>query len=141
MVGPLLARGLLAGLVAGVAAAAVAFAVGEPQVERALAFEAVSAAERGAPEQPELVSRGVQRTAGLATGVVATGVALGGLLALAFAWAYGRAGRLGARATAALLASGAFVTVTLVPFAKYPANPPAVGDHAVHSAIDTPPTT
>lgn len=129
MVGALLARGLLAGLVAGALAAAVAFAVAEPQVERALAFETATEG-RGGPDEPEPVSRGVQRTAGLATGVVATSVALGGLLALAFAWAYGRLGRLDARATAALLAAGAFVTVTLVPFAKYPANPPAVGDPA-----------
>jgi hypothetical protein len=56
------------------------------------------------------------------------GVALGGVFALLFAWAYGRIGPLGARATAALLALGAFGTVTLVPFTKYPANPPGVGN-------------
>ncbi len=43
-------------------------------------------------------------------------------------FAYGRVGRLGARATAALLAVGAFVTVNVVPFLIYPPNPPAVGN-------------
>jgi hypothetical protein len=55
------------------------------------------------------------------------GVALGGLFALVFAFAYGRIGIAGARLTAASLALAAFVTITLVPFTKYPANPPTVG--------------
>jgi hypothetical protein len=37
-------------------------------------------------------------------------------------------GKLGARASALLLAGAAFVAVYLVPFAKYPANPPSVGN-------------
>ena len=55
------------------------------------------------------------------------GVALGGLFALVFAWAYGRIGPYGARLTAALLALGAYLTIVVVPFTKYPANPPATG--------------
>ena len=55
------------------------------------------------------------------------GVALGGLFALVFAWAYGRIGPYGARLTAAVLALGAYLTVIVVPFTKYPANPPATG--------------
>jgi hypothetical protein len=69
----------------------------------------------------------VQRTLGLLTGTLATSVALGGLFGLTYAYAYGRIGAVGARATSALLALGAFVTVTVVPFTKYPANPPTVG--------------
>jgi predicted cobalt transporter CbtA len=79
------------------------------------------------------VGRGVQSTLGLATGLGVFGVAVGGLFALAFAFAHGRLGALGARATAALLALGAFVAVELLPFLKYPANPPAVGDPATIS--------
>ena len=41
----------------------------------------------GAPAQEELVSRGVQSTVGLFTGVVVFGTALGGLFALVFAFA------------------------------------------------------
>jgi hypothetical protein len=55
-------------------------------------------------------------------------VALGGLFSLLFAFAWGRMGRLGARGSAALLAGAAFVAVYLVPFAKYPANPPSIGN-------------
>ena len=60
-------------------------------------------------------------------GVVIYGTAMGGLLALVFAWVQGRFSRLDPRATAALLALGAFVAIVLVPGIKYPANPPAVG--------------
>lgn len=70
----------------------------------------------------------MQSTAGLATGVLVFGVAIGGILALAFCFALGRIGRFGARATAGLTALGGFLTVYLVPILKYPANPPAVGD-------------
>jgi hypothetical protein len=127
MVRPLLIRGMLAGVLAGLAAAAVGYVFGEPQVQRAIDFEDHLAALRHEPAATELVSRGVQRTLGLLAGTVATGVALGGLLALTFAYAYGRLGALKARATAALLALGAFASLTLVPFTKYPANPPTVG--------------
>jgi predicted cobalt transporter CbtA len=47
---------------------------------------------------------------------------------LAFAIAYGRIGRLSARATAAVLALGGYLVVFVVPFLKYPANPPAIGN-------------
>ena len=127
MVRSLLIRGLLAGLLAGLVAFAFAFLVGEPQLERAIAFEEQAARDGHHGAEPELVSRGVQSTIGLFIGTVAIGVALGGLFALVFAYAYGRVSRRGARATSALLALGAFVTVSLVPFVKYPPNPPAVG--------------
>ncbi|MEK2494959.1 CbtA family protein, partial [Kitasatospora purpeofusca] len=85
------------------------------------------AADAGGEEE-ELVSRDLQSTAGLATGVLVYGVAVGGIAALAFCFALGRVGRFGPRATAALVAGAAFVTVYFVPFLKYPANPPAVGN-------------
>jgi Probable cobalt transporter subunit (CbtA) len=124
----LLVRGMLAGLAAGLLAFAFAYAFGEPQVQAAIDFEDHLARLAHEPAAAAEVSRGIQRTLGLLTGIVLMGVALGGVFALLFAWAYGRIGPLGARATAALLALGAFVTVTLVPFTKYPANPPTVGN-------------
>ena len=127
MVRSLLIRGLLAGLLAGLVAFVFAYAVGEPQLDRAIAFEERSMAGEHHAAEPELVSRGVQSTIGLFTGTVTIGVALGGLFALAFAYAYGRVGLRGARATSAMLALAAFVTISLVPFVKYPPNPPAVG--------------
>jgi hypothetical protein len=128
MVRALLVRGMLAGLAAGVLAFAFAYAFGEPQVQAAIDVGEHLARVAGEPAASEVVARGVQRTLGLLTGLVAMGIALGGLFALVFAWAYGRVGPFGARTTAALLALGAFVTVTLVPFTKYPANPPAAGN-------------
>lgn len=127
MVRPLLIRGLLAGLLAGLAAFVFAYLLGEPQLERAIAFEKQLPDGEPAAAANELVGRGVQSTVGLLIGTVAIGVALGGLFALAFTYAYGRVGPHGARATSALLALAAFLTVNLVPFTKYPPNPPAVG--------------
>jgi hypothetical protein len=89
----------------------------------------MAAAEAAAAEEEEapLVSRETQATTGLATGLIGYGAAIGGIFALVFALAYGRLGTLGARATSAILAAAAFVSVALVPLLKYPANPPAVG--------------
>jgi len=127
MIRSLLVRGMLAGALAGVVAFAFAYAFGEPQVQHAIDFEDHLARLHHEPAAAAVVSRGVQRTVGLLTGTVTMGVALGGLFALVFAWGYGRIGAAGARATAALLALAAFVSITLVPFTKYPANPPTVG--------------
>ncbi|MFE9927795.1 CbtA family protein [Streptomyces sp. NPDC005533] len=144
----LLVRGMLAGLIAGLFAFAVAYVVGEPPVRGSIAVEEAQAAKdaAGAPsahaghgggdaapaeaahEEEELVSRPVQSTFGLATGVLVYGVALGGIASLAFSFALGRVGGFSPRATAALTAAGAFATVYLVPFLKYPATPPAVGN-------------
>ena len=133
MMKTLLVRGMLAGLIAGVLAFGFAYAFGEPSVNTAIGLEEAGAAHSHdagqaaeAPEE-ELVPRDIQSTVGLLTGVVAYGVAIGGLFALAFAFVYGRLGTLRPRVTAILLTGGAFAVVFLVPFLKYPANPPAVG--------------
>ncbi|MFJ9037256.1 CbtA family protein [Streptomyces sp. NPDC102406] len=123
----LLVRGMLAGLAAGVLALVVAYVLGEPSVERAIGLEDGHAAHSHGDEA-ELVPRSLQSTAGLATGVLVYGVAFGGIAALAFCFALGRVGRFGPRATAMLLSACALLTVYVVPFLKYPANPPAVGD-------------
>ena len=143
MVGQLLLRGMLVGVVAGLLAFGFAEVFGEPQVDRAIAFEAQQAhaghehadhphgdhADAGhhdnAEEEP--VSRATQAGLGLFTGMVIYGAAIGGLFALVFAFASGRIGELGPRATAALLALAAFVAIAVVPAIKYPPNPPAVG--------------
>ncbi|MEU4358876.1 CbtA family protein [Streptomyces virginiae] len=122
----LLVRGMLAGLLAGLTAFLVAYLLGESEVDAAIAIEEAGAGHHHGGEAP--VSRALQATAGLGTGVVLYGVALGGIAALAHCFALGRIGRFGPRATAALVTAGLWVTLTLVPFFKYPANPPAVGD-------------
>ncbi|MFD9812012.1 CbtA family protein [Streptomyces sp. NPDC059080] len=123
----LLVRGMLAGLGTGVLALIVAYVLGEPNVNSAIGFEEAHAGHSHGDEA-ELVSRGVQSTAGLATGVLVYGVAFGGIAALAYCFALGRVGRFGPRATALLLSGCALLAVYVVPFLKYPANPPAVGD-------------
>ncbi|MEV7566932.1 CbtA family protein [Streptomyces tanashiensis] len=141
----LLVRGMLAGLIAGLFAFAVAYVVGEPPVNGSIAVEEAQAAQEAPAahgahsghggdaaaepaEEEEGISRSAQSTFGLATGVLVYGVALGGIASLAFSFALGRVGRFSARATAALTAAAAFTTVYLVPFLKYPATPPAVGN-------------
>jgi hypothetical protein len=133
----LLVRGLVAGLLAGLATFLVAYAVGEPHVEAAIALEegAVPAhhheeadgqAHSHADEEA-VVSRADQRTWGLLTGTLAVGVALGGIVALVAAGTVGRVGTLLPGQSTALVALVGFVSVALVPFLKYPANPPGVG--------------
>ena len=126
----LLVRGMLVGLAAAALALIFAWIFGEPQIGHAISFEDQQARLAGAAPAPELVSRTVQETFGLAVAVGLVGLALGGLFSIAFAICYGRIGRLGPRATSALVAVGAFVAVELVPFLKYPANPPSVGNPA-----------
>jgi len=143
MTGRLLAAGMLAGLVAALLSFSFLKLVGEPYVERAIAFEsamdeakakarAEEAAARGQPApaeqaEPELVSRPVQSGIGLLTGVGVYSTAFGGLFALVFALVYGRIGTLSARATSGVLAGLGFISIHVTPVLKYPANPPAVG--------------
>jgi predicted cobalt transporter CbtA len=124
----LLVRGMLSGLAAGLLALVFAYIVGEPLVVSAIDFESAAQVATGQTPEPEVVSRAVQSTIGLATAVVVYAVAFGGLFSLAFAVAYGRVGGFSARATAAVLALGGYLVVFVVPFLKYPANPPAVGN-------------
>ncbi|GAB3763935.1 putative cobalt transporter CbtA [Nocardioides ginsengisegetis] len=124
-----LLRGLLAGLLAGIATFVVAFTVGEPHVQAAIDVEeAHTAAATDHHDEPELVSRDTQRTWGLLTASLAIGTALGGLVGLVSAGVVGRLGRLTPGQSTALVAVAGWVAVTLVPFLKYPASPPAVGD-------------
>ncbi|MFL6022924.1 MAG: CbtA family protein [Marmoricola sp.] len=126
-----LIHGLIAGLFAGFAAFLVAHTVGEPPVDAAIAVEESHArADVGHHHEEDgtVVSRENQSTWGLLTGTLAIGTALGGLVALAAAGAVGRIGRLRPSQSTALVAVIGFVAVALVPFLKYPASPPAVGN-------------
>lgn len=127
----LIARGLVAGAVAAVLAFVFARLCAEPVIGRAIAFEdgridaehAHGVHEHGA----ELFTRGVQANAGLGFGVLIFGVAMGALFAALFCVVAARARGVGPQTLSALLAAAAFGAVYLVPFVKYPPNPPAVG--------------
>jgi predicted cobalt transporter CbtA len=127
MIRPLLVRGMLAGILAGFIVFCMARWLGEPKVERAIAFETSLDRGRGEAPEPEMVSRKVQSGLGLLTGVVVYGTALGGIFGLVFACAQGRYEVSGPRQLAAAIAGLGYVAVVLVPGLKYPANPPSVG--------------
>ena len=89
----LLICGLIAGLCGGLLATGFARIVGEPQVDKAIAFESAKAKAAGEPAETPLVSRTMQKSLGLLTAAVVYGLSLGGLFGIAFALAYGRVGR------------------------------------------------
>src|SRR4029077_17922433 len=156
MVRTFLVRGMLVGIVAGLLSFVFLKVYGEPQVDRAVAFEtqqdeAAKAAAQEAEshnhtsashdhtsdahthmadhDESELVSRSVQAGLGLFVAVLVYSAAFGGLFGLAFAFAYGRtSGTLTPQALSGVIAAVGFVAVYLVPNLKYPANPPAVGE-------------
>ena len=133
--GALLLRGLLAGLIAGLLAGVFAYATGESRIDAAIAIE--EAAAHAAAADPagdghhdeELVSRTVQK-GGLFLATALYGVAMGGLLATAYTLLRRRLRTPSDTRAAFGLAGAALLGVVLVPFGKYPANPPAVGDPA-----------
>ncbi|QLL07091.1 CbtA family protein [Mycobacterium vicinigordonae] len=125
----LILRGLLAGVLGAMLAFVFARLFAEPVISRAVEFEEARAErapgvhEHGA----ELFSRGVQGNAGLGFGVLLFGVALGALFAVLFGVVYPRSENTAPQLLSIRLAVGGFVAAYLVPFLKYPANPPAVG--------------
>jgi len=139
MVRALVLRGAAVGALGGLLAYLFAWVFAEPAIQSSIDYEAgrseaeaaiaAAAGEVPSVEGPELFSRAVQGNVGLGVGMVGFGVAVGLLFAVAFCMAYGRTGSLRPRPLALLIALGGFLTLFLVPFVKYPANPPAVGDH------------
>lgn len=134
----LLLRGLLAGLIAGLLAATVGYFVGEPQVDAAIAIEEAAAApaehghEAAQPqghshgEQAPLVSRSGQK-AGQFLALGLAGMAFGALFASTVNVAR-RFTILSGPPLSLTTAVLAWAAIVAVPFFKYPANPPAVGD-------------
>ncbi|GIG88605.1 CbtA family protein [Plantactinospora endophytica] len=126
-----LLRGLLAGLVAGLVAGTFAYFVGEPRIDAAIAIE--ERASHSAPEadaghhEEELVGRDGQR-AGLFLATGLFGAAMGGLLATGYVLLRRRLRTVDDGRAALLLAGAALLGAVVVPFGKYPANPPAVGN-------------
>jgi predicted cobalt transporter CbtA len=133
--GAILLRGLLAGLIAGLLAGVFAYSTGESRIDAAIAIEQAAAAAAPAHDaadghhDEELVSRTGQK-GGLFLATALYGVAMGGLLATAYTLLRRRLRTPSDTRAVFGLAGAALLGIVLVPFVKYPANPPAVGDPA-----------
>lgn len=133
----LIVRGVLAGAVAGVLAFVFARIFAEPVINQAISYESgrdavVAALDRAAglaapAPGPDIFSRTIQANIGIGAGMIAFGAAMGALFAVAYALCLGRVGNVRPRTLAMLLAAGGFLGIYLVPFVKYPANPPSIG--------------
>lgn len=121
--GASLGRGLGAGLLGGLASGLFLLVVGEPSIDEAIRLEHAASAGHASEE---IFTRGQQHLGMvLASGLF--GMAVGGVLGILF-YVLGRrmAGSPWERSMKiALVGFGAYF---FVPFLKYPANPPGVGD-------------
>lgn len=129
-------RGALAGLIAGVLGFVFARIFAEPLVDKAIDYESgrgeiLNALRQAAglpteAEGPEIFSRSIQSTIGIATGIIGISVAFGALVAVGFLLLHGRLS-VRPRVLAWCVAAFGFLGIFLLPFMKYPANPPAIG--------------
>lgn len=129
-------RGALAGLIAGVFGFIFARIWAEPVIDKAIDYESgredllaalnTAAGRPVAPEGPEIFSRTMQSTVGIATGIIGFSVAMGALVAVAYLVLHGRFA-VRPQTLAWLICGFGFLGVYLLPFVKYPANPPAIG--------------
>lgn len=134
----LILRGLAAGGLGGLLAFAFARIFAEPLIQRAIDYEegrheAQETLDRAAgavtsAHEHEVFSRAIQADVGIGVGLIVFGAALGALFAVAYVICIGRTGGIRPRPLALLVAAAGFVGLYLVPFMKYPANPPAVGN-------------
>ena len=132
MIAPLLRRGLVVGVLAGLLAGVFAFVVGEPLVQDAIEIEGSASARASvAPVLAQVgdvvVGRPGQRL-GLFVATALYGGCVGVLFAVAFALLRGRGAPRDDWQLAVRLAAALFTALVLVPFLKYPASPPGVGD-------------
>jgi hypothetical protein len=129
-------RGALAGLIAGVLGFVFARIFAEPVINKAIDYESgrddildklnQAAGLPVAPDGPEIFSRTIQSSVGIATGMIAFSAAMGALIAVAYVVLHGRV-HVRPRKLVWMIAGFGFLGVYLLPFVKYPANPPAIG--------------
>ncbi len=139
--GPAILAAAVVGLLAGLLAAVVFSIGGEPRIEDAIAIEVAraeldagaAAADHTATHDPGdvagsevQISRSTQRGVGLFGGTALAGAAFGALFGIAW-WAM-RIGQPDPFRRALVAGAVLATTVTVVPWLKYPPNPPAVGD-------------
>jgi len=120
-----MSAGLLAGLLAGL----FAFFIGEPLLDQAIGLEESAT---HSPDE-EVFSRATQKV-GLFFATGLSGVFVGGLFGLTYAYFCGRMAAGSEWIRGVSLAAVIFAGAVLIPFLKYPANPPTVGDPATIGA-------
>ncbi len=118
--------GIVAGLAAGLLAGVFSLFAAEPTLEQAIRMEERRARDRGEAQEQELVTRRQQKV-GLVAASAITGAVLGAVLGLVFASSEIGTSPWRRSLWLAGLGWGAF---TLLPWLKYPPNPPGVGDPA-----------
>ena len=133
----LILRGVLAGAVGGLLAFVFARIFAEPQIQQAIDYETGRDAVQATLDKAaglavehahaDVFSRTVQANVGLGIGLVFFGMALGAMFAVAYTVCLGRVGNLRPRTLALLVAGAGFLGLYLVPFIKYPSNPPSIG--------------
>jgi len=133
----LILRGVLAGAVAGLLAFVFARIFAESQIQHAIDYETKRDAFQTALDKaagikppadgPDIFSRTLQANLGIGVGMIAFGAAVGAMFAVVYTVCLGRVGLLKPRTLAVLVAAGGFLGIYLVPFIKYPANPPSIG--------------
>jgi uncharacterized membrane protein len=128
-----LRRGLAAGLLAGLLAGLFAFVVGEPLLDRAIGLEESAHGNHTHGGDEEIFSRSTQKI-GLFFATGLSGTFVGGLFGLAFAYFRGRLDAGSDWARSLSLAAAIFAGAVLIPFLKYPPDPPTVGDPATIGA-------
>jgi predicted cobalt transporter CbtA len=129
-------RGALAGLIAGVLGFVFAKIFAEPVIDKAIDYESgrdevldklnKAAGRVVAPEGPEIFSRHIQSTIGIFSGIVGFSIAMGALAGVAYVCLHGRF-TVRPRNLVWMIAAFGFFGVYLLPYVKYPANPPAIG--------------
>ena len=132
MITTYLQRGIAAGLLAGLLAGLFAFVLGEPTVDGAIEVEESSAANQHQMEasashaHEEIFSRSTQKV-GLIGATSLFGVAAGSIFGMIYTYFRSRLSSNSEWSRSLSLAGAAFCGVFLLPFLKYPANPPGVG--------------
>jgi predicted cobalt transporter CbtA len=134
--GRTLSFAVIAGLLAGLLVTAFHWVITEPVIDQAIALEEANAAQAAPAASEEshshveepIVSRDFQKTGGLLLGYLLYGLTWSSFFSLVFFSLQGWLLRLGALRGGLLLAALFWWAIVIVPFVKYPANPPAVGD-------------
>lgn len=126
--GSVLRAALLAGLAAGLTVAIFHLVATEPIIEQAIALEHQQGdAATAHDDEPPLVSRETQYK-GLVVGYVLFGLTWALLFGIAYQALQGWLPGVSRARHGITLALVAYWTLALLPFLKYPANPPGVGD-------------